>query len=49
VEVKRIVANIATPEVGRARAFYGDVLGLPVATDQGWIVTFSGSLPPQRP
>ncbi len=39
--VKRIVANIASPEPAAARAFYGDVLGLEIAMDHGWIVTFA--------
>ena len=39
--VKRIVANIATVDVERARAFYGDVLGLRVVMNHGWIVTFA--------
>ena len=38
--VKRIVANIATPEPGLAAAFYEGILGLRVAMDQGWIITF---------
>jgi catechol 2,3-dioxygenase-like lactoylglutathione lyase family enzyme len=47
--VKRIVANIATPDVGRARSFYGDILDLEVVMDQGWIQTFAGdaSMAPQ--
>ncbi|TPW27018.1 glyoxalase superfamily protein [Pararhizobium mangrovi] len=40
--VKRVVANIATPDVARARAFYGEILGMRVAMDHGWIVTFVG-------
>ncbi len=39
--VKRIVANIAANDVDRAKAFYGDVLGLGIAMDHGWIVTFA--------
>lgn len=39
--VRRIVANIAgQPDL--AKAFYGDLLGLTVAMDQDWIVTFAG-------
>lgn len=47
--VKRIVANIATADVERATAFYGDVLGLRLAMDLGWIRTFAGegAAPPQ--
>lgn len=39
--VMRVVANIAADAVGPARAFYGGVLGMEVAMDLGWIVTFS--------
>ncbi len=47
--VKRIVANIASEHISSAKAFYGDVLGMSVTIDLGWIVTFSseGSAPPQ--
>ena len=40
--VRRIVANIAAPKPGDARAFYGEVLGLEIVMDHGWIVTFAG-------
>lgn len=40
MRVKRIVANIATPDVDAARAFYGEVLGLDILMDMGWIITF---------
>lgn len=39
--VKRVVANIATADVAAAKAFYGDVLGMRVAMDLGWIMTFA--------
>lgn len=39
--VKRIVANIAAAQTASARLFYGEVLGLDVAMDLGWIVTFA--------
>jgi catechol 2,3-dioxygenase-like lactoylglutathione lyase family enzyme len=47
--VKRIVANIASDQIGLAQAFYGDVLGMGVAMDLGWIVTFAadGGAAPQ--
>lgn len=38
--VKRIVANIAMPDVSKARQFYVDILGLEIAMDFGWIATF---------
>jgi catechol 2,3-dioxygenase-like lactoylglutathione lyase family enzyme len=41
VAVKRIVANIATEHVGRAEAFYADILGLRLVMDHGWIRTFA--------
>ena len=40
--VKRIVPNIAAPDPAAAKAFYGDVFGLDLAMDMGWIVTFVG-------
>ncbi|HLH10925.1 MAG TPA: VOC family protein [Methylovirgula sp.] len=39
--VKRIVANIAAPHPESARRFYGDILGMDVAMDLGWILTFA--------
>jgi len=47
--VRRIVANVATDDPQRARAFYGDVLELEVGMDHGWIATYvaDGSSPPQ--
>jgi catechol 2,3-dioxygenase-like lactoylglutathione lyase family enzyme len=39
--VKRIVSNIALPQVDVARSFYGTVLGLEVVMDLGWILTFA--------
>ena len=39
--VKRIVANIASPQIDAARSFYGAILGLEVVMDMGWIVTFA--------
>ncbi|MEW5421282.1 VOC family protein [Amorphus sp. 3PC139-8] len=40
MKVKRIVANIETPEPGRAEAFYRDVLGLDCLMDLGFIATY---------
>ena len=40
--VRRIVANIATNDIARGRAFYGDLLGLEIVMDHGWIVTYAG-------
>jgi catechol 2,3-dioxygenase-like lactoylglutathione lyase family enzyme len=39
--VKRIVPNIAVERIEDAKAFYGDLLGLDIVMDQGWIVTFA--------
>lgn len=39
--VRRIVPNIATNDLAAAKRFYGDVLGLDVAMDHRWIVTFA--------
>ncbi len=39
--VKRIVPDLHAADPGASRAFYADVLGLEVAMDLGWIVTFA--------
>ena len=39
--VIRIVPDLHAPEPGSGRAFYEHVLGLEVAMDQGWIVTYA--------
>jgi catechol 2,3-dioxygenase-like lactoylglutathione lyase family enzyme len=38
--VKRIVADINTPDPAAAKAFYQDVLGLDLLMDLGWIATY---------
>ncbi|MHA6686003.1 VOC family protein [Mesorhizobium sp. A556] len=38
--VRRIVANIATRDIAAAKRFYGDVLGLELLMDHGWIATY---------
>ncbi|OLP62699.1 glyoxalase [Xaviernesmea oryzae] len=43
MSVSRILPNIATSDMERARAFYGDLLGMTVGMDHGWIITFVGS------
>ena len=40
--VKRIVANIATHDIGLVKAFYVDILGLEAVMDHGWILTLAG-------
>ena len=44
MKVKRIVANIAAPDPAAGKAFYGTLLGLDVAMDMGWIVTFGSDV-----
>lgn len=39
MKVRRIVANIETPDIAAAKRFYQDVLGLDVVMDHGWIRT----------
>lgn len=47
--VKRIVANIEAADPEQARAFYGDLLGLDIVMDHGWIMTYAapGDMRPQ--
>lgn len=40
MKVKRIMANTATADPDKAKAFYGDILGLDVLMDHGWLVTY---------
>jgi catechol 2,3-dioxygenase-like lactoylglutathione lyase family enzyme len=42
--VWRIVANIAAERLEDAKSFYGDLLGLSLVMDLGWIMTFAGAL-----
>lgn len=42
MQVKRIVANIATDNIAAARRFYADILGLDLMMDHGWIATYGG-------
>lgn len=43
MKVKRIVANIHTPEPGKAKVFYQDILGLELLMDHGWIATYGSN------
>lgn len=43
IKVKRIVANIKTPELSAAKLFYGEILGLDVLMDHGWITTYGSN------
>ncbi|QNM94986.1 alpha/beta fold hydrolase [Chitinimonas koreensis] len=45
MQVRRIVANIATAEPARAEAFYRDLLGLELLMDHGWIRTYGSEQP----
>ncbi|MDG0813368.1 VOC family protein [Cohnella rhizosphaerae] len=40
MKVKRIVANVAAADLSAAKRFYGEVLGLDVLMDHGWIATY---------
>jgi catechol 2,3-dioxygenase-like lactoylglutathione lyase family enzyme len=40
MKVKRIVADIHTPDIAAAKRFYEDVLGLELLMDHGWIATY---------
>jgi catechol 2,3-dioxygenase-like lactoylglutathione lyase family enzyme len=42
MQVKRIIANIATSDQASADSFYQDILGLELAMDHGWIRTYAG-------
>ena len=43
MKVKRIVSNLSTPDPTLAQRFYGDILGLEVLMDQGWIATYGSN------
>ncbi len=43
MKVKRIVADIAADDLSMAKRFYGDVLGLDILMDQGWIMTYGSA------
>jgi len=40
MKVKRIVTNIYSENISKAKLFYQDVLGLDELMDQGWITTY---------
>lgn len=44
MKIKRIVANVETPDVAKAHAFYSGVLGLDVIMDHGWLRTYGSGL-----
>ena len=43
MKVLRIVANIAGTDTARAQHFYGDLLGLDLLMDHGWIRTYGNA------
>lgn len=43
MQVKRIAANIATKDIDAAKRFYGEVLGLDVLMDHGWLTTYGNA------
>ncbi len=43
MKVKRIVSNVATPDINKASAFYEEILGLEVLMDLGWIRTYGSN------
>ena len=43
MKVTRIMANVATDDLGKAQAFYGDVLGLDRIMDHGWFQTYGSA------
>jgi len=43
MQVKRIVANIATEDIAAARRFYQGILGLDLLMDHGWLATYGSS------
>ena len=40
MKVKRIMSNTVTSDLGKARGFYGDLLGLELLMDHGWFQTY---------
>ncbi|MBB6501094.1 VOC family protein [Pedobacter cryoconitis] len=40
MKVKRVIANIASSEIAKAKLFYLDILEMDVLMDQGWITTY---------
>ena|SRR5690606_34476891 len=44
MKVNRIVANVGTNEIDAAKRFYGEVLGLEMVMDHGWISTYGNAL-----
>lgn len=45
MKVLRIVANIGSSDIARAKSFYQDILGLDLLMDHGWIATYGSAQP----
>jgi catechol 2,3-dioxygenase-like lactoylglutathione lyase family enzyme len=45
MNIKRIVPNATAQDMEAAKTFYRDVVGLDIAMDLGWIVTFEAQTP----
>src|SRR6185295_15927393 len=43
MKVNRIVANIATENIAKAKQFYHDILGLEVLMDHGWLLAYGSA------
>jgi len=43
MKVNRIVANIPTDDIAKAKQFYQDILGLEVLMDHGWLVAYGSA------
>ncbi len=43
MKVKRIVANVETPNITKAKYFYEEVLGLDQLMNLGWIATYGSN------
>lgn len=41
--VRRVVANITADHPAEGKHFYGDILGMALVMDHGWIVTFAST------
>jgi len=41
MSIKRIVPDVESSDLEGSKAFYGDFLGLELAMDQGWVMTFA--------
>ena len=48
MSVRRIVPDLHAEDPGASREFFVEVLGLEVAMDQGWIMTFAAPGEPTR-